>query len=264
MAWIRARRHWIALNAAAVAVLVYVLSQGSRDWDSDTFDSMLESGKWAVRFLLLCLLMTPLNLYFGWRGAVGLRKAAGLWAFAFAALHVLLFLGEPQRRSLSLPLPLFLTLGVCGLAILAALAATSNRLAMRRLGKRWKRLHRLVYAAGVLTVLHGILAAAASKKMYLLDPDAVGELRVYAAILAVLLVVRLPTVRRLWAGRLLPRRRLPRSQPALDLPPLPGRAPDSVPRVVMQPPPSMYHEGELTLLAMDDVDEAEEVLALTP
>ena len=51
---------------------------------------LISSGKWAIRFLLLCLLMTPLNTVLGWRGAIKLRKPAGLWAFGFAVAHFVL------------------------------------------------------------------------------------------------------------------------------------------------------------------------------
>ena len=71
----------------------------------DTFDSGLESGKWAVRFLLISLSSTPLNTYFGWSSAIKLRKSAGLWAFGFACLHVFYYLRETPLNWLTWPLP---------------------------------------------------------------------------------------------------------------------------------------------------------------
>jgi hypothetical protein len=67
---------------------------------------------------------------------------------------------------------------------------------MRRLRKNWKRLHRLVYLAGNLVIFHAILATAVSKKIGARDPQAIHELRVYLALLVVLLVVRIPVVHR--------------------------------------------------------------------
>jgi sulfoxide reductase heme-binding subunit YedZ len=197
MAWLRSNWRRATLNLFGVSVVVIVLSQGSTDWSTTyTFDPMLESGKWAIRFLLVCLAMTPLNRYLGWSSAIKLRKPAGLWAFGFAVLHVLTYISDTQFTWLAFPMPSFIVLGVLGLLILTALAITSNRWAMRRLRKNWKRLHRLVYLAGNLVVVHAILATTMSKKIAVRDPQGVRELTVYLALLIVLLVVRISLVRR--------------------------------------------------------------------
>ena len=161
----------------------------------DTFDSGLESGKWAIRFLLACLTMTPLNTYVGWKAAIKLRKSAGLWAFGFACAHILLYVREAKLAWLTMDMPLYLVLGLSGIIILSTLAATSNRCGMQRLGKNLKRLHRLVYVAGLAVVTHSILAMTMSKKIFVRDPEAASELKVYVAVLSVLLVVRIPLVR---------------------------------------------------------------------
>jgi methionine sulfoxide reductase heme-binding subunit len=198
MTWIKANWRWGALNLFAVLVLVYVLTQGSTDWNNtDAFDPGLESGKWAIRFLLACLTMTPLNTYLGWSGAIRLRKPAGLWAFGFASLHILLYIRDAKLDWLTISMPFYLALGLAGMSILGALAITSNRLSMKRLGKHWKRLHRLVYFSGIAVVTHSMLAATMSKKIYLRDPQGPSELRVYVAVLCILLVVRVPVVRQI-------------------------------------------------------------------
>ena len=198
MVWLRMNWRWTSLNLFAVSTLAVVLTQGSTDWsDIDSFGPMLESGKWAIRFLLACLTMTPLNTYFGWSGAIKLRKSAGLWAFGFASLHILLHIRDAKLDWLAIPMPFYLALGLVGMSILSVLAATSNQWAMRRLGKHWKKLHRLVYLAGIAVVTHSMLAVTMSKKISLRDPQASNELRVYVAVLAVLLVVRIPLVRQL-------------------------------------------------------------------
>ena len=198
MVWLKSSWRWTALNLSAVSTLAVVLTQGSTDWsNTDTFDPMLESGKWAIRFLLTCLTMTLLNTYFGWSWAIKLRKSAGLWAFGFASLHILLYIRDAKLEWLAIPMPFYLALGLVGMSILSALAATSNRWAMQRLGKNWKRLHRLVYLAGITVVTHSMLAVTMSKKISIRDPQAQSELKVYVAILATLLVVRIPLVRQL-------------------------------------------------------------------
>lgn len=198
MAWIKSNWRWGALNLFAVGILAYVLRQGSTGWNNlDTFDSGLESGKWAIRFLLTSLTMTPLNTYFGWKSGIKLRKSAGLWAFGFASVHVLLYIRETSLKWLTASIPFYLVLGLVGMSILSVLAATSNRWTMQRLGKNWKRLHRLVYFSGIAVVTHSMLATTMSKKILGHDPEAPNELKVYIAILSVLLVVRIPLVRKL-------------------------------------------------------------------
>jgi sulfoxide reductase heme-binding subunit YedZ len=197
MSWLTSNWRWAALNLLAISILIFVVSQGSTDWNAaDTFDPGLESGKWAVRFLLICLAITPLNTYFGWRRVVSLRKSAGLWAFGFAALHVLVYIKDAGWAWLTWPIQTYIALGLLGFLILMALALTSNRWAMRWLRKNWKRLHRLVYLAGSVGVIHAILATSASKKIFVHDPQAIHELTVYLAVLIVLLVVRIPPVHR--------------------------------------------------------------------
>jgi sulfoxide reductase heme-binding subunit YedZ len=196
LVWLKLNWRWSALNLFAGCVSAYVLSQGSTGWSNmGTFDSGLESGKWAIRFLLACLTMTPLNTYFGWKSGIKLRKSAGLWAFAFASLHVLLYIRDAKLEWLTFSMPLFLTLGLAGMSILSVLTSTSNRWAMQRLGKNWKRLHRLVYILGITVVTHSMLATMMSKKIFVRDPQAANELKAYVAILSVLLVVRIPLVR---------------------------------------------------------------------
>jgi methionine sulfoxide reductase heme-binding subunit len=197
-AWLKSNGGWSVLNLSGISILAYVLSQGSTGWSNmDTFDSGLESGKWAIRFLLASLTMTPLNTYLGWKSALRLRKSSGLWAFGFASLHVLIYINEAKLEWLTIQMPFYLVLGLAGMIILSLLAVTSNRTSMQYLGRNWKRLHRSVYFSGIAVVTHSMLATMMSKKVLARDPQAPGELKVYIAILSILLVVRIPLVRRL-------------------------------------------------------------------
>jgi methionine sulfoxide reductase heme-binding subunit len=202
MGILRASWQWKALNAVAIFVAAGFVTGWSTNWRMPfRADPVLDAGKWAVRFLLICLAMTPLNTYLGWRWAISLRKSAGLWAFGFAVLHFILSVTDTNTKFggigwfTSFPIADFIVLGLVGLLILSILAITSNRWAMKRLGKSWKRLHRLVYGAGIAVVLHALLAATNSKRMFVNDPKAIDEVRLYLAILIVLLVVRIPFVR---------------------------------------------------------------------
>lgn len=226
MAGLTSNWRWTALNLLAVSIMLVVISQGSTDGNMNSaFDAGLESGKWAIRFLLICLAITPLQTYFGWRSLTTLRKPAGLWAFGFAGLHGLLYLKEAGWAWLSWPIQPYLALGLLGLLILTALALTSNRWAMRQLKQHWKRLHRLVYLAGSAGATHAILATATSKKVMVYDPQAVYELNVYLAVLVVLLLVRTPLIKRRLVG-LRPLRQVERPLipvPLSDSTPVPWR-----------------------------------------
>ena len=199
MIWLKKHQWWLLLNSTALIIMIVVVTQGSLATvdAEETFDPLLVSGKWGVRFLLLSLAMTPLNSYLGWRGAIRLRKSAGLWAFGFAAVHLTYYFYEYQLTMLGWPVQQkFLIYGLLGFCLLLALALTSNKWAMRHLKKNWKRLHRLVYAAGVLLTFHAILAPFASKRISFRDPDVLPELILYFLLLIVLLALRIPLVRR--------------------------------------------------------------------
>ena len=205
MQWMKRNQYGLLVTAFSVLVLAVLLPQATppRDVPAELIDPFFEQvGRWAVRMLLLCLAMTPLHRVFGWRAALKLRKPLGLWAFAFAAIHFADYLGlSPNNPQYGLTWPETLTqpyilLGVVALVVLALLAVTSNQWAMRRLKKWWKRLHRLVYAAAVLGVVHGIIAAANGKKAFFRDEIYINELKLYLAVLVVLLAFRIPLVHR--------------------------------------------------------------------
>jgi len=197
---------WL-LTAAALVIMIGLLRQvrfGSTVFQNQVFE---DAAKWAIRFLLISLAMSPLNTYFGWRWAVKLRKPAGLWAFGFAVLHFLLYIADRSSNFDLLNMllyPNYLLVGLIALMILAALAATSYQWAMKKLGKNWKRLHRLVYIAGALAAVHAIWAFSLSKKALV---DELGtpmlryELILYAVLMTILLVVRIPAVRDLLKNR---------------------------------------------------------------
>lgn len=117
-------------------------------------------GTWALNFLLLTLAVTPARKYLGWTWSVPLRRMLGLYAFFYALLHLTTYLWFDQsfdwyeigRDMLKRP---FIAAGMLTFALLVPLAATSNARAVRRLGGRaWQRLHRLVYVAALLAMLH--------------------------------------------------------------------------------------------------------------
>lgn len=145
------------------------------------------NGDWALRFLLITLAVTPLRRLSGWRGLIRLRRMLGLYAFFYACLHLLGYVVLDQFFDWAaiwadiLKRP-YITVGMFSFALLVPLAATSTNAMMRRLGRHWQRLHRLVYLIGIGGVLH----------FYMLVKADTREPLIYAAILAVLLAMRLP------------------------------------------------------------------------
>ena len=154
------------------------------------------TGKYALILLVASLACTPLNTVTGWRPALRWRRPLGLYAFAVATIHFLTFLGLDYGFDLRLIWAdvggkRFIWVGAAALAILSALAFTSTGAAMRRMGRRWKRLHRWVYAAGGLVIGHYAWAV---------KTDIRGPLA-WGAVIAALLVLRLPPVRRWFITR---------------------------------------------------------------
>lgn len=144
------------------------------------------NGKWGLNFLLITLSVTPLRRITGWNQAIRFRRMLGLFAFFYVMLHFLMYAGLDQRFALGyivediLERP-YITLGITGLLLLIPLAVTSTNAMMRRLGRRWQKLHRLVYVIAVLGVWHFYWQV----KQDTLEP------LIYAGILALLFGIRI-------------------------------------------------------------------------
>ncbi len=143
-------------------------------------------GDWALRFLLLTLAVTPLRRLTGWGWLLGYRRMLGLYCFFYASLHLLSyivldqFFYWPEIWADIIKRP-YITVGMVSFLLLIPLAITSTSGWMRRLGKNWKRLHRLVYLIAIGGVVHYYMLVKADTS----DP------LFYAAILFVLLAIRL-------------------------------------------------------------------------
>lgn len=116
-------------------------------------------GQWGLRFLLITLAVTPLRDWFNMPWLVQLRRMLGLYAFFYVLLHFLNWLLLDQGLYWSgivedIGKRPFITIGFTALLMLVPLAVTSTNKMMRRLGKRWKSLHRLVYVISLLAVWH--------------------------------------------------------------------------------------------------------------
>ena len=173
-----------------VACLIPALLLG---WDAFTGglgvnpieDITHRTGDWALRLLLVTLAVTPLRRLAGWHGLIRFRRMFGLFAFFYAVLHfstylvfdhffdLLLIIDDVAERK-------YVTAGFVGFVLMIPLAVTSTQGWIRRLGKRWTVLHRLVYGSAVAGVVHFL---------WLVKID-IGEPLIYAAILTLLFAVR--------------------------------------------------------------------------
>ena len=119
----------------------------------------LQTGRWALKFLLISLAVTPVRRLTGWNVVIQFRRMLGLFAFFYAVLHFTAYwafdltfaFGTMITDVLKRP---FIALGFSALVLLVPLAVTSTKGWIRRLGKRWVTLHRLIYAAALLGVIH--------------------------------------------------------------------------------------------------------------
>ena len=148
------------------------------------------TGKTALILLTLSLACTPAHTIFGLRQALRLRRPLGLYASMYAGLHFLIFVGLDYGFDLDLIRrdildQRYVLVGFAAGLLLLLLALTSTRGWQKRLGKNWKRLHRLAYLAGILAIVHF---------MWLVK-DIREPLR-YGIVVAMLLILRIPVIRR--------------------------------------------------------------------
>ena len=166
-----------------------------------------ETGIWTLRFLCITLVITPLRRLTGWNAAIRFRRMLGLFAFFYGTLHLLVFIVFDRLAGMGFPSLLafqtlrdlassiggeilkrpYITVGFTSWVCMLALAATSTAGMVRRLGgKRWRALHRLVYAAAIAGVLH---------YWWLVKAD-IRQPAAYAVVVGILLLIRV-----VWAVR---------------------------------------------------------------
>ncbi len=156
------------------------------------------TGKYALIFLIASLACTPLNTLLGVRQALTARRALGIYAFLFAAVHFAIFIWidygfQWEFIRLEILDKKYILAGAATLSILTPLAATSFNWWKKKLGKRWKRLHQMVYVAAPLAILH--YSWAKKGDLFRLQGDIVQPLA-FGVVVALLLLVRIPVVRR--------------------------------------------------------------------
>ena len=150
----------------------------------------LRTGKTALVLLVLSLACTPANTVFGFTQAIRVRRALGLYAFLYAAIHFSIFFGVDYRFDvgliwLELAEKRYILVGAAALLIMIPLAVTSTKSWQRRLKKTWKRLHQWVYAAGALVMVHYLWVQKSD----------IREPLIWGSVLSLLLLLRVPPIR---------------------------------------------------------------------
>jgi sulfoxide reductase heme-binding subunit YedZ len=186
--WLRWGVHVAALTPLAV---ILILAWQGRLTANPIQDITLRTGQTALVLLVLSLSITPLYTAFTIKELLPLRRRLGLYAFFYAMLHFLIFIGldygfDPELLKEAIFEKRYALVGFAAFLILLPLAVTSTKGWMRRLGKRWKALHRWVYVAAVLVIVHYVWLVKSDIRTPLL----------YGAVVAILLILRAPAVAR--------------------------------------------------------------------
>ncbi len=189
------RRHGlqILINVAALlplAILIWDFTQGQLT-ANPIQEIQLRTGKSALVLLILSLACTPVSIVFGLEQVIPLRRTLGLYAFMYASLHLLNLVGLDYRFDFALlqediGQKRYIIAGLVAYLSLLPLAITSTKGWIRRLGKNWERLHRLVYFTALVALIHFTWQVKADIRQPLL----------YSALVVLLLLVRTPPIKK--------------------------------------------------------------------
>jgi sulfoxide reductase heme-binding subunit YedZ len=186
MRWLRPVAHIGALLPLAVLLV----QAATNDLTANPIQFItLRTGKTALVLLMLSLAVTPATVLFGWYQIKPLRRIFGLYAFMYAALHFLIFVGldyafDPVLLREAIFEKRYALVGFAAFLLLIPLAVTSTRGWIKRLGRRWVQLHRLVYVAALLVVVHYTWLVKSDVRVPL----------AFGAVIVGLLLLRLPAV----------------------------------------------------------------------
>ena len=183
---------WITVHVGALIPLaVLIWSYFNDQLTADPIRAIiLRTGKTALILLMLSLACTPINTLLGFKQVLKVRRALGVYAFLYAAIHFLVFIGldygfDPALLKGALLEKRYALVGFAAFLILLLLAITSTKGWMKRLGQLWKKLHQWVYVAALLVIVHFV---------WLVKAD-IREPLLYGAVVVLLLVFRIPRIR---------------------------------------------------------------------
>lgn len=199
MNWLRSNWLRVVVHAGALLPLAMIVIDNYRfNLTANPIQEItIRTGKAGLVLLIFSLACTPLNTVFGFRNALKVRRALGLYGFLYVALHLFIFAVldygvDLQLIAQAIIEKYYIIAGFIAFTLLVPLAITSTRGWMRRLGHRWKVLHRLVYLAVPIGVLHFALLV----KSVFGRPEPL----LWGVLVLGLLALRLPAVRRWFAG----------------------------------------------------------------
>jgi methionine sulfoxide reductase heme-binding subunit len=152
----------------------------------------LRTGRIAINLLILSLACTPIRNIFGLTAFLKIRKTLGLFAFYYASVHFLIFVGLSFEFNLTwivgeIRYKPFIQVGLAALILLIPMAITSWQRIQIKMGRSWKKLHRIVYLVAILVVIHYFMAAKGDKSVPI----------IYAEITFCLLLFRIPPFNKL-------------------------------------------------------------------
>jgi methionine sulfoxide reductase heme-binding subunit len=155
----KAAKVLVFLACLAPAVWLAIRTLTGRLGINPVEDLELTTGIWALRFLVATLLVTPARRLTGWNRVIQYRRMLGLFSFFYASVHFAIYVGVDQFFAFDFIVKdvakrPFITMGFTAFVLMIPLALTSTRGWIRRLGRRWQVLHRLVYVSGVCAAIH--------------------------------------------------------------------------------------------------------------
>jgi sulfoxide reductase heme-binding subunit YedZ len=163
------RRRKAALFAAALLPLAWIVATATTA--TDPIEAIqLGTGRWGLVFLALTLAVTPARRLLRWNEAVRYRRMLGLFSFFYASVHLLNYMVFDWSLDLAeiagdVAEHRYIALGMTAFALMVPLAVTSTQGWIRRLGKRWQQLHRLVYLAAAAGLIHFLWAVKWDKSL---------------------------------------------------------------------------------------------------
>lgn len=151
------------------------------------------TGTWTITFLCITLAMSPLRWITAWTGWIQMRRMFGLFTFFYGFLHFSIWYWLDHSLDAAAMIDdvierPFITVGFLAFVLMSLLALTSNQRAVRALGRKWSSLHRLIYVIAILGVLHYLWHKAGKNDFEVVY--------IYAGIIFVLLIIRLPFIQR--------------------------------------------------------------------
>lgn len=186
------RLQWFAHIGSLIPFVILLIDALNNNLTVNPIQEITQrTGRSAIIWLILSLSCTPINVIFGLKPFVQLRRPLGLYAAFYSFLHFLTFSVIDYGLDLNLIAQTisekpYIILGSLGFLILFALTITSTKKSMKKLGKKWNILHKFVYLAAILLLFH-----------YLLALKVINSFAIFVTItIAILLVIRLPFLRR--------------------------------------------------------------------